>query len=110
MVPHDLAVVVVAVQAEWLPDPFVSLAVPVWAGQRFAVGPDGPVSAGPARLGHAGAAVCYAAVYGAEGFGGEGGEHGQVSGDGLGRRSIHDGSVPRSPAGRAPSVLHGVHA
>ena len=92
VVPHGVGGVVVAVQAQRLPEPRVVAVVAGEADQGLAVLAGAAVAAGVARIGAAGTAGPVGAgvaadrpgVHGAEGGGGEGREHGRVGGDGLG--------------------------
>ena len=88
VVPHDVAVVVVAVQAERLSELRITGAMPDVAGQDVAMVACGLVAAGMAGCSpacaagrvRAGTAADYPVVDEAEGRGGEGGEHGGMRG------------------------------
>ena len=93
-VPHDLVVVVVAVQAERLAEAGVAGFVAGETDGGLVVRAQAGVGAGPAGVARLGSAVAaapvgagvfgdVAGVYGAEGRGGEGGEDGVVGGDGF---------------------------
>ena len=91
-VPHDVGGVVVAVRAQRLAEAGVCWAVAAVAGQGAAVGAGAGVAAGVAGFGfavavllaRAGVEADGAGVDGAEGRGGEGGEHDRVAGDRIG--------------------------
>ena len=90
-VPDDCAVVVVAVRAQRLAQAGVGLVVAVGAGQGPAVRAEGPLAAGAAALD----LPVWAddpGVNGAEGGGGEGGEHARMD-----RHRLRDALAAREP-------------